>query len=120
MMSYEYLLRATPTICILIEVHELLYGIMTRFLQQVILAALLLPAMVAANCTTESLTQDLMTLVESSFVSSALQGHEVDSLQINDQRIVCLSTGTIRGTYSSASVLVDIICNGSACPSSGK
>ena len=71
------------------------------------------------SCTEDSLLGSLNSLLQESIITlGGQQGGTVD-LVINGRQIVCLTTGTMRGTYSSASVVVDFTCSGTACSTSG-
>ena len=86
---------------------------------KVIIVALLAAALfvrgAVSTCDVQSLGSELEVLVESS-LSSIQQGSSAN-VTLNGYQIVCLTTGMTRGTYRSASVVVN--CTGAACPAGG-
>ncbi len=74
----------------------------------------------AQSCTTDNLTNGLVSLLQTAFLNAGNQGSELPTVAIMQYQVVCLTTTTTRGTYSSASVVVSFSCSGVACPGAGK
>ena len=87
---------------------------MLKVLLVALLAAALIVPGAVSTCDVQSLDSQLEVLVELSL--SVQQGSSVN-VTLNGYQIVCLTTGMTRGTYSSASVVVN--CTGADCPAGG-
>ncbi len=70
-------------------------------------------------CSTDTLVANLVSLLQTAFLNAGNQGSENPTVAIVQHQLVCLTTTTTRGNYSSASVIVSFTCSGLACPGAG-